>query len=262
MREGVMSIRRFFLIFAFTSFAAAALPMTAQSDVSGAAGRSSRGLPGARSFGAAADGQADDTAAIQAAIDHVAGDNRAGHRLCRRGKIPRQPDDSPVDGDSAHRVRRASPGVCAGSKHARVPGGPRISGNRPIHAAVCVAASGGGMSPWWMRTSLRSIAESAIWTSRSARAIRRRLRCGFTWRSTRFVQHMRFQVGDGRAALEDVGNGAIDLQIEGGEYGIISVRTSPAWQFLLMDSSIHRPETRGDPHAGSWHDAGARPHCA
>src|ERR1039457_3093907 len=49
---------------------------------------------------------------------------------------------------------------------------------------------------------------------------------------------MRFQVGDGRAALEDVGNGAIDLQIEGGEYGIISVRTSPAWQFLHMDSSL------------------------
>jgi hypothetical protein len=53
-----------------------------------------------------------------------------------------------------------------------------------------------------------------------------------------FLQHMRFQVGDGRAALEDVGNGAIDLQIEGGEYGIISVRTSPAWQFLLMDSRL------------------------
>ena len=53
-----------------------------------------------------------------------------------------------------------------------------------------------------------------------------------------FLQHMRFQVGDGRAALEDVGNGAIDLQIEGGEYGIVSVRTSPAWQFLLMDSSL------------------------
>ncbi len=53
-----------------------------------------------------------------------------------------------------------------------------------------------------------------------------------------FLQHMRFQVGDGRAALEDVGNSAIDLRIEGGEYGIISVRTSPAWQFLLMDSSL------------------------
>src|SRR6185312_6389605 len=53
-----------------------------------------------------------------------------------------------------------------------------------------------------------------------------------------FLEHMRFQVGSGRAALEDVGNGAIDLKIEGGDYGIITVRTAPAWQFLLMDSSF------------------------
>lgn len=53
-----------------------------------------------------------------------------------------------------------------------------------------------------------------------------------------FLQHMRFQVGDGRAAVEDVGNGAIDLHIEGGDYGIISVRTAPAWQFLLTDSTF------------------------
>jgi hypothetical protein len=53
-----------------------------------------------------------------------------------------------------------------------------------------------------------------------------------------FLQHMRFQVGEGRAAVEDVGNGAIDLHIEGGEYGIISVRTAPAWQFLLTDSTF------------------------
>jgi hypothetical protein len=54
-----------------------------------------------------------------------------------------------------------------------------------------------------------------------------------------FLDHMRFNVGEGRAALEDVGNQAENLEIIGGQYGIISVRTSPAWQFLLMDSSIH-----------------------
>ena len=44
--------------------------------------------------------------------------------------------------------------------------------------------------------------------------------------------------GQGRAALEDVGNQADSLEIEGGDYGIISVRTAPAWQFLLMDSRL------------------------
>ena len=52
------------------------------------------------------------------------------------------------------------------------------------------------------------------------------------------LSHMEIKVGQGRAGLEDVGNNASDLLIEGGDYGIISVRTSPAWQFLLMDSTI------------------------
>lgn len=54
-----------------------------------------------------------------------------------------------------------------------------------------------------------------------------------------FLSHMRFAVGSGRAALEDVGNQADTLEMEGGDYGIVSVRTSPAWQFLLMDSYLH-----------------------
>jgi hypothetical protein len=49
---------------------------------------------------------------------------------------------------------------------------------------------------------------------------------------------MHFSVGQGRAALEDVGNQADSLEVEGGDYGIISVRTAPAWQFLLMDSRL------------------------
>lgn len=53
-----------------------------------------------------------------------------------------------------------------------------------------------------------------------------------------FLSHMHFSVGQGRAALEDVGNQADSLEIEGGDYGILSVRTSPAWQFLLMDSRL------------------------
>jgi hypothetical protein len=53
-----------------------------------------------------------------------------------------------------------------------------------------------------------------------------------------FLSHVKFRVGYGRAALEDVGNQADTLEIDGGDYGIISVRTSPAWQFLLMDSHM------------------------
>lgn len=53
-----------------------------------------------------------------------------------------------------------------------------------------------------------------------------------------FIAHVDIQVGKGRAGLEDVGNQAHDITIRGGDFGIISVRTSPAWQFLLMDAHI------------------------
>jgi len=52
------------------------------------------------------------------------------------------------------------------------------------------------------------------------------------------LTHMNFHVGAAMAALEDIGNQASDIHIYGGRYGIVTKKTSPAWQFLLMDSSF------------------------
>ncbi len=52
------------------------------------------------------------------------------------------------------------------------------------------------------------------------------------------LTHMDFHLGSAKAALEDIGNQASDIHIYGGQYGIITKKTSPAWQFLLMDSSF------------------------
>lgn len=52
------------------------------------------------------------------------------------------------------------------------------------------------------------------------------------------LTHMDFQIGTARAAVEDIGNQASDIHVHGGEYGIITRRTAPVWQFLLMDSSF------------------------
>ncbi len=49
---------------------------------------------------------------------------------------------------------------------------------------------------------------------------------------------MNFRVGTARAAVEDIGNQASDIHVDGGEYGIITKRTAPVWQFLLMDSTF------------------------
>lgn len=53
-----------------------------------------------------------------------------------------------------------------------------------------------------------------------------------------FLSHMEFRMQSGHAALEDIGNQASDLRFVGGDYGIDTHKTAPAWQFLLMDSSF------------------------
>ncbi|MBV9405816.1 MAG: gluconolaconase, partial [Acidobacteriaceae bacterium] len=58
-----------------------------------------------------------------------------------------------------------------------------------------------------------------------------------------FISHAEFHLGSARAAIEAVGNQASDIHIYGGEFGIITGKTSPAWQFLLMDSSFSGQRT-------------------
>jgi hypothetical protein len=53
-----------------------------------------------------------------------------------------------------------------------------------------------------------------------------------------FLTHMDFHLGSALAALYDVGNESEDLHVYGGQYGIITGRPSPGWQFTLIDSSF------------------------
>jgi hypothetical protein len=52
------------------------------------------------------------------------------------------------------------------------------------------------------------------------------------------LAHMNFRIGTARAAMEDIGNIAYDVHVDGGQYGITTGGTSPGWQFTLMDSSF------------------------
>lgn len=53
-----------------------------------------------------------------------------------------------------------------------------------------------------------------------------------------FLAHMDFHIGSGLAAIYQAGNEAEDLHFHGGRYGILTEKTSPAWQFTLIDSSF------------------------
>ncbi|RYG37945.1 gluconolaconase [bacterium] len=51
-----------------------------------------------------------------------------------------------------------------------------------------------------------------------------------------YLAHMDFRLRSGLAAIHDIGNEADDLRFFGGEYGLITRTPSPGWQFTLLDS--------------------------
>jgi sugar lactone lactonase YvrE len=53
-----------------------------------------------------------------------------------------------------------------------------------------------------------------------------------------YLAHMDFHIKSGLTALKDVGNEAEHLHFYGGDYGIITIKPSPGWQFTLLDSTF------------------------
>jgi hypothetical protein len=53
-----------------------------------------------------------------------------------------------------------------------------------------------------------------------------------------YLSHMSFDIGSGLAGLYHVANEAEDLHFKGGRYGILAEKTSPAWGFVLLDSTF------------------------
>jgi sugar lactone lactonase YvrE len=53
-----------------------------------------------------------------------------------------------------------------------------------------------------------------------------------------YLAHMDFRIGAGLAGILDVGNEGEDLHFYGGEYGIMTRRPSPGWQYTLVDATF------------------------
>ena len=53
-----------------------------------------------------------------------------------------------------------------------------------------------------------------------------------------YLSHIDFQLGSALSGIYQVGNEAEDLHFHGGRYGILTEKPSPAWQFTLIDSSF------------------------
>lgn len=51
-----------------------------------------------------------------------------------------------------------------------------------------------------------------------------------------FIAHVDIHAGAGKAGMFDVGNEMEDVRFFGGDYGIYTTRTSPSWQFMMVDT--------------------------
>ena len=53
-----------------------------------------------------------------------------------------------------------------------------------------------------------------------------------------FLSNMDFELGSGFAGIYQAGNVVHNLHFHGGRYGIVTEKTSPAWQFTVVDSTF------------------------
>jgi len=53
-----------------------------------------------------------------------------------------------------------------------------------------------------------------------------------------YLSHMDFRLGSARAGIEDIGNEVEDLHFHGGQYGIATKRSAPGWPILVIDCTF------------------------
>ena len=53
-----------------------------------------------------------------------------------------------------------------------------------------------------------------------------------------FLAHVDFQIGEGKSGVDQVGNEICDCRFVGGDYGIITTKPSPSWPFRLLTPTL------------------------
>jgi len=198
-------------------------------------------------FGAYGDGRADDSAAIQAAIDKAEGSGHEGIVFVRSGRyrLTRTIYIWPgvrVIGYGATRpllvLANATPGFQKGVGDMVIFAGAspsdlsRIGGRVPFPPPGSVPPNNNiaDAGPSTFYSAMSNIDFEIGEGNPAAIAVR------FHAAQHAYLSHMDFHIGSGLAALTQIGNEAEDLQFYGGRYGILTEKTSPAWQFTLIDS--------------------------
>jgi hypothetical protein len=199
-------------------------------------------------FGAHADGQGDDSAALQAAIDKAENNAREGILFVPAGRyrLTRTVYVWPgvrLFGYGATRpvlvLAANTPGFQKGVGVMVMFTGGRTGGGRaggrgfripfPPPDSVPPNPQIADAGPGTFYSAMSNIDFEIGDGNPAAVAIR------FHAAQHAYLSHMDFHVGSGLAALTQIGNEAEDLHIFGGRYGILTEKTSPAWQYTLID---------------------------
>ena len=198
-------------------------------------------------FAVHADGQNDDSAALQAAIDMAGNTTREGIVFVPSGRyrLARTVYVWPgvrIFGYGATRpvflLAANTPGFQSGIGVMVMFTGSRPGHRPPMFAKVPFPPPGSvppnteaaDANPGTFYSAMSNIDFEIGDGNPAAAAIR------FHAAQHAYLAHMDFHVGSGLAALYQVGNEAEDLRFYGGRYAILAEKTSPAWQFTLLDS--------------------------
>ncbi len=200
-------------------------------------------------FGARADGVADDSAAIQAALDKAWSSAREGIVFIPSGRYRISRTIYVWPGERVFGYGATRPVLVLGD---HTPGFQKGVGVMVIFAG----AKPGDQSEWGGRVPFSppgtvppndAIADANPSTFYSAMSnIDIEIGAGnpaaiavrFHVAQHSYLSHMDFHLGSGLAGIYQVGNEAEDLHFYGGRYGILTEKTSPAWQFTLLDSTF------------------------
>ena len=204
--------------------------------------------------GAVGDGKADDSAAIQAAIDKAAADREEGIVFIPQGRyrITRTLYVWPAVRVFGFGVKRPvfvladnTPGFSKGVADMVIFAGFRLgadASSRPERPGARVPFPPPGSvppnpniadaNPGTFYSAMSNIDFEIGKGNAGAVAIR------FHGAQHDYLSHMDFHIGSGLAGLNQVANEAEDLRFFGGRYGILTEKPSPAWQFTLLDSQF------------------------
>ncbi|MRW93566.1 gluconolaconase [Duganella sp. FT80W] len=223
--------------------AALAAPLLAQASVS--AYQSMPDDPRAIKVKAVGDGRADDTAAIQEALNAASDRGEGGvvflpsgrYRITRSLLVPQAVrlygvgPTRPVLLLAAH-----TPGFQKGVANMVVfTGGDQYTVGKvpvPVKSAVPYSENVRDANSATFYSAMSNVDFEIGDGNPAAAAVRLRTA------QHSYLSHMDFHIGSGLAGVYMVGNESFDLKFYGGRYGILTEKTSPAWQFTLMDTTF------------------------